>query len=116
MDACYSGNVNLTSFGVELKRNEFVLITSCGGAQQSYEDVEWKAGAFTKALAEGLAGAADASYPGRPADGVIQLPELYDYVVKEVAELTAKKPHPQRPQLHMTVPPAYSLTRVNQAR
>jgi WD40 repeat protein len=69
--------------------NAIVLASSTSG-ELSQEREEWKHGAFTKALLEGLSGAADAM----PKDGVITIDELNLYVKERVKELTGGLQHP----------------------
>jgi WD40 repeat protein len=65
-----------------------VVFASSTGAEESQERDEWQQGAFTKALLEGLAGAADYDK-----DGVITINELILYVGKRVIELTRDMQH-----------------------
>ena len=78
----------------------FVLASSDGG-QLSQERDEWRNGAFTKALKEGLSGAADYTR-----DGVVTLDELSLYVKERVKELTngLQLPVDLRPQETQNIP------------
>jgi WD40 repeat protein len=69
--------------------NAIVLASSTSG-ELSQERADWQHGAFTKALLEGLAGAADAM----PKDGVVTIDELNLYVKERVKELTGGLQHP----------------------
>jgi hypothetical protein len=89
LDTCHSGSVDfngivntLTGSGVGA-----VVFASSAGNQKSWEREDWKNGAFTKALVEGLNGAAD--YKGK-----ITITSLDLYVSDRVKELTAQKQTP----------------------
>lgn len=66
-----------------------VVMTSSTGSESSYESPQWKHGAFTKALLEGLSGSADYDR-----DKHIFIRELEHYVKKRVIALTSGKQHP----------------------
>lgn len=98
MDTCHSGNVlgtgSMRDLGPTIQRTRFineliqagpgmVVLSSSSGAQYSLESAAWNNGAFTKALREGLSGAADPKHTGR-----ITTEMLETYVRKRVAELT----------------------------
>jgi WD40 repeat protein len=94
-DTCYSGGVlggrgtdskpDVDKFANELKaaENGIVVFASSTGNQLSQEKEEWNNGAFTKALVEGMRGAA--ARPGVPA---ISISDLESYVSQRVKELT----------------------------
>jgi WD40 repeat protein len=69
--------------------NEFTRVTnaaifmSCSAYQYSLESDEWKNGAFTKALVEGLSGKADTMNKGR-----VSVTGLLYYIAERVKELT----------------------------
>ena len=91
LDTCRAGNVDLngiinmlTSYGVGA-----VVFASSTSAQQSWEREDWKNGAFTKALVEGLTGKAAGNMEGR-----ITVSTLETYVSDRVKELTAKQQTP----------------------
>jgi len=67
-----------------------IVLASSTGSELSQERDEWQQGAFTKALLEGLAGAADLF----PKDGVVTIDELNLYVKERVKELTGGLQHP----------------------
>jgi WD40 repeat protein len=104
-DTCYSGGIlggravdsrpDVDKFANELKaaENGIVVFTSSTGTQLSQEKDEWNNGAFTKALIEGLRGAA--ARAGVPA---ISISDLEGYVSSRVKELTAGN---QRPVMAM---------------
>ena len=93
VDTCHSGNVmgsrrdvpDLNALVNELTsaENGGIVFASSTGRQYSLEDAAWNNGAFTKALVEGLTGAAD--YTG---DGVITLNMLDLYLSERVKKLT----------------------------
>ncbi|MDR3682920.1 MAG: caspase family protein [Geothrix sp.] len=104
MDTCHSGNVlgegRMRSLDEAMKRIRFineliqsgpgtVVFSSSTGAQTSLESPVWNNGAFTKALREGLAGAADPQHTGR-----ITTSSLEAYVRRRVDELTAGRQTP----------------------
>jgi uncharacterized caspase-like protein len=104
-DTCYSGDVlrgkgpdtrpNVDKFANELKaaENGIVVFTSSTGNELSQEKDEWNNGAFTKAVVEGLRGAA-----ARPEVPVIMISDLQGYVSRRVKELTSGN---QRPMMAM---------------
>jgi uncharacterized caspase-like protein len=69
--------------------NGVIVFTAATGKQGSLEDAQWGNGAFTKALVEGLNGAADVKKQGK-----ITVAMLDSYVVERVKELTAGKQTP----------------------
>jgi len=94
MDACHSGNIlgnsqrraaNISQAVSELTsaENGAVVFTSSTGRQFSLENPEWNNGAFTKALVEGLNGAADLFNRK-----TITVKNLDSYVANRVKELT----------------------------
>ncbi|MGB4205134.1 MAG: caspase family protein [Bacteroidales bacterium] len=99
MDACHSGQVGtqtrkglpdmngLINEFIEAQNGAFVF-TSSTGREYSLEDSNWGNGAFTKALVEGLSGAAAGS------DGVITPLSLSAYLARRVKEITGGKQHP----------------------
>lgn len=106
MDACHSGNLDFVRRsvgGVDLNRhiqdlsaaeNGAVVFSSAAGSQYALESDEWGNGAFTRAMLEGLRGAAD--YNG---DGAVSVNELNLYVSEAVKALTNNQQTPvmQRP-------------------
>ena len=96
MDACHSGYLmtttsrkrggpNMTRIINELRdaENGAVVFSSSTGQQYSLEDARWNNGAFTKALVEGMNGAADLF-----GDGKITCKSLDNYITNRVKELT----------------------------
>jgi hypothetical protein len=104
-DTCYSGDVlsgkgpdtrpNVDKFANELKASEngIVVFTSSTGNELSQEKDEWHNGAFTKAVVEGMRGAA-----ARQEVPVIMISDLQGYVSRRVKELTSGN---QRPMMAM---------------
>lgn len=110
VDTCHAGNV-LGDLRAGLSRDNssavnelasaehnIIVFASSTGAQESIEDAAWGNGAFTKALVEGLRGAADFSKRGR-----VTYKQLDAYVADRVEELTKGKQTPVTPVL-VTVP------------
>jgi len=79
------------------------VLSSSDGAELSQERDEWKNGAFTKAVKEGLQGAADYTK-----DGVVSIDELALFVKERVKALTEGRQHPVdlRPQETRNIPVA----------
>lgn len=104
LDACHSGSVNLAQHlrqrGLEAATDDLVrdLVTDDYGVivmaastsrESSLESREWGHGAFTKALVEGLSGAADYNK-----DQTVYLNELDLFVSERVKKLTGGRQHP----------------------
>lgn len=103
IDTCHSGNLGLnlsadasffknTDALREASSNDFglVIMASSTGSEASLESDEWKHGAFTKSILEGIGeGRADIRK-----DGTIFLRELDLYVSERVFELTNGKQNP----------------------
>jgi len=103
LDTCHSGNVlgegrmrglpdqTFTRFINELVQSGpgLVVLSSSRGSQASLESPEWDNGAFTKALREGLAGAADPERTGRVTTDMLEA-----FVRRRVAELTHGQQEP----------------------
>ena len=100
IDSCHAGNAlgklyaakgaatggsDLTRLVNELSsaENGAVVFASSTGRQESLESDEWKNGAFTKAIVEGLNGKADLLQNGK-----ITVNELETYLAERVKELT----------------------------
>jgi WD40 repeat protein len=77
-----------------VKQAGVVVFAASRSAEPSFEAKEWKHGAFTKALLEGLGGNADLIR-----DGKISLSELQTYVAHRVTALTGDRQHPHIPRL-----------------
>ncbi|MFZ6802168.1 caspase family protein, partial [Undibacterium sp. Di24W] len=92
-DSCYSGailgsndtfgNVNGVINELSSAENGWVVFSSSTGTQKSYEDPVWGNGAFTKALLEGIDGAADFGKTGKVTYKMLDL-----YISGRVSTLT----------------------------
>jgi hypothetical protein len=109
IDACHAGaaaaagsavgapvqletHVNVDRLANELAHaTGVVVLTSSTGTQDSIEHKDWKNGAFTEALLEGLSGKADYA-----SDRVITIDELNLYLPIRVKQLTGDRQTPQR--------------------
>ena len=69
--------------------NGAVVFASSTGKQYSFEDPNWKNGAFTKAAVEGIEGKADYTGKGRITINMLDL-----YISERVKELTQGKQTP----------------------
>jgi uncharacterized caspase-like protein len=107
VDTCHAGFVTgwrTTDQLIDrLNRKAGVLVFAASrGEEISWENPDWKHGAFTKALVEGLEGQADM----QPQDGQVTLQELKDFVIPRVEELTDHQQHPYLPRLQDFEPQA----------
>jgi WD40 repeat protein len=99
LDTCHSGNALGTAKGpFDLNRvinelasadNGAVVFASSTGRQRSFENTEWKNGAFTKAVVEGINGRADLFNHGK-----ISVETLGAWIAKRVKELTNNEQSP----------------------
>jgi uncharacterized caspase-like protein len=101
VDTCHSGNsigmtgrrggldINIVINELSSAQNGAVVFSAATGSESSYEHEEWHNGAFTKALVEGLSGAAEIGGKGR-----ITYTMLNVYVSDRVKELTKGQQHP----------------------
>jgi WD40 repeat protein len=103
LDTCHSGELGQDLFRLrgqmdnteairELASDEngVVILAASTGREYSMEHPDWKHGAFTKALLDGLEqGQADYSQ-----DGIVHLRELDTYISERVKELTDGVQHP----------------------
>ena len=82
---------DVDKFANDLKaaENGIVVFTSSTGNELSLERDEWNNGAFTKAVVEGLRGAAV-----RPEVRVIMISDLEGYVSRRVKDLTGGNQRP----------------------
>jgi hypothetical protein len=107
LDACHSGqsghdllayatpkaaNVNQAIEDLLNKEAGITVMTSSSGNEFSYENPRWGHGAFTKAILEGLDGAADYNR-----DQLVNLFELNLFVTQRVKDLTGGRQHPFTP-------------------
>jgi uncharacterized caspase-like protein len=107
LDTCYAGafqgrrgpsRVSVDEFANELAsaQNGIVVFASSTGNEESREDPAWGNGAFTKALVEGLGGAADTRN-----EGVVRVSALEDYVYGRVKDLTGGRQKPMKAEPKM---------------
>jgi caspase domain-containing protein len=101
VDTCHAGNAvgsrnrsapaDIDGLVNELSNagNGVIVFTAATGKQNSLEDAKWANGAFTKALVEGLKGAADAGNQGKITVSMLDL-----YVAERVKQLTGGKQTP----------------------
>jgi len=99
VDTCHSGGVtgkrrgaeDITDALRELVNSEsgVVVMTASTGKESSQERHEWKHGAFTKALIEGLEGKADYDR-----DNTVDIKEIDLFITKRVKALTNGSQHP----------------------
>lgn len=98
LDACHSGDVSSGASNEKvassLAGQVGVAFTSSSGNEYSYEDRSWGHGAFTKALLDGLRGAAD--FTG---DRTVDWSELQLYVSTNVRSMTRGGQNPMVPRL-----------------
>lgn len=96
LDACKSGSARSLGSSVaewaQLQR-DLNLLVSCRSNEYSYEDDQWKNGAFTEAILQALDLFASARTAEVDTDGNRQLDteELYNFVEKQVPQLVATK-------------------------
>ncbi len=98
IDTCHSGNlmgghlniadVNMVANDLSSSKNGIIVLTASTGNQLSQENSEWKNGAFTKSLLEGLNGKASNK------KGQITVKGLDYYISTRVAELTDDRQTP----------------------
>ena len=84
-----------------------VLMCSAMGREASWENEALRQGAFTKAVVQGLQGAADYDH-----DGIVYFNELDHYVSERVKSLTGGKQHAttQKPADHSQLPDREAVT------
>ncbi len=102
LDACHSagkGGSNNAAYAaimaqlehrVENGSSPIITFASCEASETSQEDPQWKHGAFTLALLDGLAGAADERHNGR-----VDAQELEYFIHSRVIALTGGQQHTQ---------------------
>jgi hypothetical protein len=96
IDACHAANIfggrrdiNAVVNQLASAENGIVVFSSSAGNQSSLEDPKWNNGAFTKALVEGLNGAADLLQEGKITTSMLDV-----YIGKHVKDLTDRKQTP----------------------
>jgi uncharacterized caspase-like protein len=103
LDACHSGagtdagGISVSRVDMNRHPNELsddgqgvIVYASSQGRELSYESPEWSNGAFTKALIDGLSGAAD-----RDKTGWVEADELGTFVRRTVVSMTKQRQTPQ---------------------
>lgn len=94
IDACHSGGirVDVNDLARDLGRNDYgvIVMASSLGSERSQENAAWGGGAFTRALVDGLRGAADTRQKGF----VLTPIDLDPYVYYTVLELTKYRQTP----------------------
>jgi WD40 repeat protein len=107
LDACRSASIkiNVNELALKLGRSDCgaIVLTSSAGYQDSLEGEEWKAGAFTRALVDGLEGRADflrTGYVSSPYD----IASYVDHVVRLLTDerQTPTCAAPKMPQFKIT--------------
>jgi hypothetical protein len=93
VDACHSGTASGTGLaGIATRRNGLNMLVSCQPDEYSYEDDNWKNGAFTRALVNGLQTFMQQTETlDQNADKALDISELFAYIQKEVPALVDKK-------------------------
>jgi hypothetical protein len=98
LDACHSGAVSEGASNEKvasaLSNKLGIVFSSSSGSEYSFENKTWGHGVFTKALLEGLTGAADFTH-----NSVVDWSELQLYVTDKVKELTRGSQTPMIPRL-----------------
>jgi hypothetical protein len=101
VDSCHSGNaigqaarrgasdINAVINELSSAENGVVVFSASTGSESAYELPEWNNGAFTKAVVEGLSGAAAMASNARITFNMLNL-----YVSERVKELTKGRQHP----------------------
>ena len=101
VDSCHSGNaiglgarrgpldINIVINELSSAENGVVVFSASTSSESSYEREEWNNGAFTKALVEGLNGAASIGNTGRITYNMLNV-----YISERVKELTKGQQHP----------------------
>ncbi len=98
LDACHSGDISAPQAvqdGVAKMPDDFLILTSSRGAEQSFEDPRLAGGrgVFAYFLEQAWRGQADAS----PGDGFVVAAEMIQYVQREVAAYATKNGVEQHP-------------------
>jgi WD40 repeat protein len=90
LDACHAGKIaeneslapNAEALRNQLTSVNTAILTSSTGSQVSFENPDWKHGAFTKVFLEALSGA------DKDHNGIITIDELIDYLAAHLGPLT----------------------------
>lgn len=93
VDACHSGTASGTGLaGIATRKNGLNMLVSCQPDEYSYEDDNWKNGAFTRAIVNGLQAFMRQTAPlDQNADMALDISELFAFIQKEVPALVDKK-------------------------
>ncbi len=98
LDACHSGDMSNGAsnekVAASIARQMGIVFASSSGNEYSFENPDWGHGAFTKAILDGLGGAADYTK-----DGKVDWSELQLYVISAVREMTKGGQNPTIPRL-----------------
>jgi WD40 repeat protein len=98
LDACHSGAVSQGASNEKVAstigREMGIVFASSSGSEFSYENADWKHGAFTYAILQAMAGAADFTK-----NNSIDWTEFQLYVISKVQELTGKNQNPMIPRM-----------------
>lgn len=110
LDACHSGGVNRGGKGVgkdaALSNRYYdsfassqgrAFIASSSGGELSWEDEDSRHGVFTQSLVQALSGAADI----QPADGLVTLHEVQQYLEGSVSDWAGRRGKSQHPQVNL---------------
>ena len=89
LDACRSGALDAGLLRRTLAGRNVTVLTSSSSDEDSWERDEWRNGAFTEVLLEGLGRAGDTD-----SNGMISVEELVGYVSRQVRGLTGGKQNP----------------------
>lgn len=89
INACYSGSMRNTYDYRKLKGKNMLLFLSSRTGETSLEKMTMKNGVFTSSLLKALHGKADAN-----GDHIITAKELFNYVSRDVKELSGDRQHP----------------------
>jgi hypothetical protein len=101
VDTCHSGNslgtatrrdardINIVINELASAQNGVVVFSASTGSESAYERPEWSNGAFTKAVVEGIRGAAALGNSGRITYNMLNV-----YISERVKELTGGRQHP----------------------
>ncbi|MBC8155546.1 MAG: caspase family protein [Bacteroidetes bacterium] len=109
LDACHSGAakgnkglINSAEQAQAIIRQTppgIITLSSCQANELSWEDSSWKQGAFTRAILDGLAGAANQPNGQGQKDKFITIRELTEYVEKTVPKLVDAMQRKRNPGL-----------------
>jgi hypothetical protein len=108
VDACHSGTASGTGLaGIATRKSGLNMLVSCQPEEFSYEDDNWKNGAFTRAIVQGLGYfSTQPSMLDTNTDKRLDAAELFHYIQKEVPAMVEKK----RPKVSTTQKPNLFLS------